>query len=78
MDEGERCKKCGRVLTADEIGLHKKLFNRAADSYFCIDCCATYFGVTRGLLEEKIRQFKNMGCTLFGGTAEAPARGDKV
>jgi len=78
VDEGERCERCGRVLTADETGLHKKLFNRAADSFFCIDCCAAYFGVTRELLEEKIRQFKDMGCTLFGRTAEAPVHGDKV
>ncbi|MCM1188338.1 MAG: hypothetical protein NC541_03465 [bacterium] len=60
-----RCKKCGRRLTPDEVGLHKKLFNRAADSFYCIDCCAAYFDVTVGLLEKKIRQFKDMGCTLF-------------
>lgn len=61
----ERCKKCGKMLTSDEIGLHKKLFNRAAASFFCIDCSAEYFGVNTGLLEEKIRQFKETGCTLF-------------
>lgn len=60
-----RCKKCGRLLDRDEIGLHKKLFNRAAESFFCIDCCGEYFGVSRELLEKKIRQFREMGCTLF-------------
>ncbi len=59
------CMQCRRRLTADEAALHKKLFNRAADRFFCIDCSAAYLGVTRELLEEKIRQFKNMGCTLF-------------
>lgn len=61
----ECCKKCGRKLSRDEIGLHKKLFNRAAESFYCISCSAEYFGVTAALLEEKIIQFKEMGCTLF-------------
>ena len=30
-----KCKQCGRILTKDEIGLHKKLYNRGAASYFC-------------------------------------------
>lgn len=61
----EYCKKCGRHLTHNEIGLHKKLFNRGADSFYCIDCCAEYFEVSKELLEKKIVQFKEMGCTLF-------------
>ena len=27
-----KCKQCGRILTKDEIGLHKKLYNRGATS----------------------------------------------
>ncbi len=66
MDNGEkRCVSCGRLLTRDEMGLHRKLVNRAADSFYCISCNAEQFGVTAALLEEKIRQFKEMGCTLF-------------
>ncbi len=65
MDKEQQCRKCGSLLTRDEIGLHRKLFNRAADSFLCISCIAEYFGVTTALLEEKIRQFKEMGCTLF-------------
>lgn len=65
MAEDRFCKNCGRKLTGDEIGLHKKLFNRAADSFFCIDCCAEYFQVGVGTLEKKIQLFKDMGCTLF-------------
>ena len=68
----ECCKKCGRKLSRDEIGLHKKLFNRAADSYYCISCSAEYFGVTANLLEEKISQFKEMGCTLFEKSEQSP------
>lgn len=65
MDKEQRCRKCGSLLTWDETALHRKLFNRAADSFLCISCNAEYFGVGTGLLEEKIRQFKEMGCTLF-------------
>lgn len=64
-DGEKRCGRCGRSLTRDEMGLHRKLINRAADSFFCISCNAEQFGVTTALLEEKIRQFREMGCTLF-------------
>lgn len=65
MDREQPCRKCGNMLTRDEIGLYRKLFNRGADSFLCISCSAEYFSVTTQLLEEKIRQFKEMGCTLF-------------
>lgn len=65
MDREQKCQKCGKALNRDEIGLHRKLFNRAADSFLCICCSAEYFGVSKVLLEQKIRQFKEMGCTLF-------------
>ncbi len=63
--EGAVCKKCGRQLIRDEAALYSRLFNRAADSFFCIDCSAAYLGVPKKLLEEKTREFKAMGCTLF-------------
>ena len=61
-----KCIQCGRELTADEIGLHRKMVNRAATEYLCIHCLAAYYGVSKQGLEEKIRQFKEMGCGLFG------------
>ncbi len=69
----DKCKTCGRELTRDEIGLYKKLFNRAAVEYSCIDCTAEYLGVTTELLRKKIEDFKKWGCTLFsvdGGKTE--------
>lgn len=62
----ERCKKCGRALTRDEIGATKKLIGRGSKVYFCLDCLAEAFDVSREDIEEKIRYFKEMGCTLFG------------
>lgn len=59
------CTNCGRSLTKDEIGLYKKLVHRGAETYLCRTCLAVYFGVSEDLLQEKIRQFKADGCTLF-------------
>jgi uncharacterized protein YlaI len=59
------CQTCGREITRDEVGLTKKLVNRGATRYFCIDCLARHFQVTREDLERKIEEFRQMGCTLF-------------
>lgn len=59
------CKQCGKLLTPDEIGLHKKLVNRGATEFWCIDCLSAHFKVPVPLLEQKIIQFKKDGCTLF-------------
>ena len=61
----EYCTDCGRPLTADEIGLTKKLISRGAQSFFCLTCLARRFSVSEELLREKIDQFRRMGCTLF-------------
>ena len=60
-----KCKQCGRILTNDEIGVHKKLYNRCATSYFCIECSSQYLDISVTLLQKKIEEFKAMGCTLF-------------
>ena len=59
------CKQCGKELTKDEIGLHKKMINRGATEYCCLDCIAAYFQAPKELLKEKIEQFRKDGCTLF-------------
>lgn len=64
-DISEFCTKCGTALSRDEIALHKKLYNRAAKSFFCIKCSSEYLGVTQEMLACKIEEFKRMGCTLF-------------
>ena len=60
-----KCICCGRELTHNEVGLTKKLINRGATQFLCIDCLARKFEVTREDLEKKIIEFKEMGCTLF-------------
>ncbi len=61
----EYCKKCGRKLNNDEIGLHKKLCGRLSESFCCITCLAEHFQVSEKVLREKIEQLRSMGCSLF-------------
>ncbi len=61
----ETCIKCGAKLTRDDIGLHRKLVNRGAKEFMCIRCLAAEYNVTVERLEEKIKEFKAYGCTLF-------------
>lgn len=63
--EPEVCKKCGKKLSRDEVGLHKKMINRGAAEFFCITCLAEYFGVTEDSLRERIEHFREQGCLLF-------------
>ena len=60
-----QCRRCGKKLTKDEIALTRKLINRGTTDYFCLSCLASRFQVTEDILREKIRQFREMGCTLF-------------
>ncbi|MDD6276585.1 MAG: hypothetical protein PUB20_07170 [Clostridia bacterium] len=59
------CKQCGRTLVNDEIGLTKKLINRGATEFYCLDCLADMFKCDTRILNQKIEQFRSMGCTLF-------------
>ena len=66
MVESKQCYVCGKEnLSKDEIGLTKKLINRKAVSFYCIDCLADYLEVTTEELLDKLEEFKEEGCTLF-------------
>ena len=52
-----RCMQCGKELTHNEIGAHRK--------FICKQCLSKHLGVTPELIDEKIEQFKRQGCTLF-------------
>ncbi len=61
-----RCRKCGAILASDEIALHRKLFSRAAVTYFCLDHQAEYLRVSRDDLEKLIEYYHRSGkCSLF-------------
>ena len=59
------CSSCSRPLESDEIALTKKLINRGAKKYYCLSCLSLRFEVPESVLQEKIVQFREMGCTLF-------------
>ena len=59
------CKDCKKELLNDEIAIYKRLINRGAEEFMCIDCLAKHMEVEVSAIEEKIVQFKKMGCTLF-------------
>lgn len=61
----DKCIKCQSVLTHDEIGLHKRLMNRGDTEFMCKQCLAEYFSVSTDILDKKIEQFREQGCTLF-------------
>lgn len=71
------CKSCGRELTFDEIALYKRLCGKLAEEFCCLSCTAEHFKVSEGLLRDKIRQFREDGCTLFQNTdSETGMRGE--
>lgn len=59
------CVSCGAELLPDDIGFHKKMINRGAEEFMCIDCLCDYYGITREKAEEMIARFRESGCTLF-------------
>ncbi|MBQ7655391.1 MAG: hypothetical protein IJS41_02675 [Clostridia bacterium] len=59
------CVACGRPVTRDEIAVTKKLINRGMTAFYCVPCLAAYFEVKPEDILERIRYFRQMGCTLF-------------
>ena len=60
------CYVCGKSpLGKDEIGLVKKLIDKNAKHFYCLDCLAEYLEVTAEELKDKIEEFRDEGCALF-------------
>ena len=65
MNCDDLCMKCGARLSADEVGLHKRLINRGATEFMCINCLSVKFGVTAEKLRGLIEHYRRGGCSLF-------------
>ena len=65
MYDRNHCICCNAVLTKDETALTRKLINRGTQDFLCLSCLAGHFQVPREVLLKKIREFREMGCTLF-------------
>ncbi|MEO2615265.1 hypothetical protein [Blautia wexlerae] len=61
----KNCIECGKQLTKDEIAINKKLISKNTKEFLCLDCLSRYLDTDREILEDKIVQFKEEGCTLF-------------
>lgn len=66
----DKCVNCGKPLSRNGIGLHKRLINRSAEEYMCKSCLAKYFNVSAEWLDEKIKMYIMHGCTLFSENDE--------
>ena len=60
-----QCEKCGRDLTVWDVGFYKKLVNRGATAFCCMDCTCAHFRIGKDRAWEMIRRFRQTGCTLF-------------
>jgi len=64
--EKKTCYVCGKEdLSKNEIGLTKKMFDKDAKRFYCLDCLAEYLEVETVFLIAKIEEFRQQGCTLF-------------
>lgn len=64
--ESKVCYICGKEnLSKNEIGLTKKLLDRNAKRFYCLNCLAEYLEVDAEFLLERVEEFKSQGCTLF-------------
>ena len=61
------CYKCGKKeLSGDELAIYRKLVNRGANRFLCIDCLAEFFKCDKRDIEAKIKYYRDSGeCTLF-------------
>ncbi len=59
------CADCASPLRRDEIAITKRLVSRGATQFYCVGCLARRLDVTAAVIEHKILEYKEMGCTLF-------------
>ena len=59
------CISCGKPISKEEAGIHKKLLDEDAKAFYCIDCLAAYLEVSAQDIRDKIEEFKEQGCKLF-------------
>ncbi len=61
------CKNCGKEnLSGDELAIYRKMVNREASEFLCIDCLADYFKCSRSDIEDRINYYRKCRrCALF-------------
>jgi hypothetical protein len=63
-----KCRFCGEPVDKDTAALNKKLINRnqPPETMVCLQCMADTLDCTIDDLRDKIEDYKNEGCVLFG------------
>ena len=67
MEEILYCDLCGGRISRDEAALNQKLNGLETTEFLCLGCLAEELGATEEDLRNKIKDFKESGCTLFEG-----------
>lgn len=61
----ENCISCDKKLDSFDVGCYRKLVNRGAVKFQCMDCLASDFGWSREELDYLVQRFREQGCSLF-------------
>lgn len=59
------CRRCGKELNMDDVGLSRKMIHRAIIQCFCVKCLADHFELPAEKLYEQIERYRAAGCSLF-------------
>ena len=61
----EKCFKCDCELSKDDVALCKKMLGKKIKQFFCREHLAEILDTDVETLDDKVKQFKEEGCTLF-------------
>lgn len=61
----EKCKKCAKQLSINELGLNYKLISRELNEFECIDCLSKTLKISKETLLKQIKYYISQGCELF-------------
>lgn len=59
------CLRCGGSVSRDAEGLYRKIVNRNAENFLCIDCLAAQLCIEPEALLALVERFRRAGCSLF-------------
>ena len=59
------CRRCGKELNMDDVGLSRKMIHRTTIQCFCVECLADHFELPAKILYEQIERYRAAGCSLF-------------
>ena len=61
----KECYCCNIALPKDDIALCRKLLGKTTECFFCREHLAEKLKISVEILDAKVEQYKEEGCTLF-------------